>query len=286
MKFPILSTIILFPWLLCAQYLELGLSAGGANYLGDLSDNSRKLYLENTGFHAAVFGRYHVSPLTALKLQLGYASVSGDDALSANEETRLRNLSFQTGLMEFSLTAELNLPGYDPYNLNQPLSPYLFAGIAGFSFQPSATYQGERYRLAVLGTEGQGRADRPAPYATTAFAIPMGLGLKFAAADKLNIGLELGARLTFTDYLDDVGGTYMSYPDLLASQGPLSAALGNRTGELSGGEPVIVPTGTPRGDTQPRDWYFTGGLFISYNLLDNGLVGSRYRVRKRAGCHN
>jgi opacity protein-like surface antigen len=286
MKLPILSMIILMPIVLGAQFLELGLSAGGANYLGDLSNQSTKLYLENTGFHAAVFGRYNLNALSAVRLQLAYGSVSGSDALSANESVRLRNLRFESGIIEFSLLGELYIPGYDPYNLNQPFSPYIFGGVSGFSFQPSTDYQGERYKLASLGTEGQGSAGRSTPYSTTAFAIPMGAGLKFAASDKLNIGFEAGARLTFTDYLDDVGGTYLSYPDLLNANGPLSAALGNRTAELTGEEPLILPTGTPRGDNHPRDWYFFAALSISYNLLDNGLVGSRNRVRKRSGCHN
>ena len=112
----------------------------------------------------------------------------------------------------------------------------------------------------------------------------MGLGVKYAVTDKLNIGIELGARMTFTDYLDDVSGTYLSYPELLAGNGPLAATLGNRSGELLGGEPVIVPTGTPRGDNRARDWFFNAGLSISYNFLDNGLVGSRNRTRKKAGC--
>jgi opacity protein-like surface antigen len=286
MKLPILSMIILMPFVLGAQFLELGLSAGGANYLGDLSNQSTKLYLENTGFHAAVFGRYNLNALSAVRLQLAYGSVSGSDALSANESVRLRNLRFESGIIEFSLLGELYIPGYDPYNLNQPFSPYIFGGVSGFSFQPSTDYQGERYNLASLGTEGQGSAGRSAPYSTTAFAIPLGAGLKFAASDKLNVGFEAGARLTFTDYLDDVGGTYLSYPELLNANGPLSAALGNRTAELTGEEPLILPTGTPRGDNHPRDWYFFAALSISYNLLDNGLVGSRNRVRKRSGCNN
>lgn len=286
MKLPILSMIILMPIISGAQFLEFGLSAGGANYLGDLSNQSNKLYLENTGFHAAVFGRYNINALSAVRLQLAYGKVSGSDALSANESVRLRNLSFESGIIEFSLLGELYLPGYDPYNLNQPFSPYIFGGVSGFSFQPSTDYQGERYNLASLGTEGQGSAGRPTPYSTTAFAIPMGAGLKFAASDKLNVGFEVGARLTFTDYLDDVGGTYLSYPELLNANGPISAALGNRTAELTGEEPLILPTGTPRGDNHPRDWYFFAALSISYNLLDNGLVGSRNRVRKRSGCHN
>jgi hypothetical protein len=124
------------------------------------------------------------------------------------------------------------------------------------------------------------------PYKTFAFAIPFGLGVKYALSDRINLGLELGARPTFTDFLDDVSGDYVTYTDLLAGNGQLAAALGNRTGELTGSEPVVVPTGTQRGDGAKKDWYFILGATVSYNFLDNGLMGSRRRGGRRAGCYD
>ena len=50
------------------------------------------------------------------------------------------------------------------------------------------------------------------------------------------------------------------------------------------GEPVTVPTGTQRGDLAELDWYFILGITATYNFLDNGLMGSRGRSRRKAGC--
>ena len=126
---------------------------------------------------------------------------------------------------------------------------------------------------------------RQAKYNLSDFAIPFGIGVKYALTDKINLGLELGARWTMTDYLDDVSGTYVTYPDLLANNGELAAALGNRTGELmENNEPVVVETGTQRGDLKDQDWYFILGLTVTYNFMDNGLMGSRGRSRNKAGC--
>jgi hypothetical protein len=36
--------------------------------------------------------------------------------------------------------------------------------------------------------------------------LPFGVGLKYVLAGQWNLGLEFGARKTFTDYLDDLGG--------------------------------------------------------------------------------
>jgi len=284
MKLLKILILLLLPAFAHAQYWEAGSFAGLSNYLGDLSANSQTIYMQNTGFSGAVFARYNINDLTGVRLALGYAGLSGTDALADSEAIRTRNLSFSSDVIELALTGELKLPGYQPYNLNRPLSPYLFAGISAFYHNPTANLGGANIRLRPLGTEGQGLQDRPAPYSSIAFAIPMGLGVKYAVTDRLNIGIEFGARMTFTDYLDDVSGTYLSFPELLAGNGPLAAALGNRSGELLGGEPVIVPTGTPRGDNRARDWFFNAGLSISYNFLDSGLVGSRNRIRKKAGC--
>ncbi len=278
------SILLFFPLLVSAQYFEAGAFAGVSNYLGDLTSNSQKVYLRNSGFSGAVFARYNFSPMLAARFQLGYASVSGSDALAQSAVIRERNLRFSSDVIETSLLVEVNLPGYQPYNLERPFSPYLFTGVSAFYYNPVTDYNGANVQLRSLGTEGQGLPGRAAPYSSIGFAIPLGLGVKYAVTDKLNIALEAGARMTFTDYLDDVSGTYMSYPELLAGKGELSAALGNRSGELLGGEPVVAPTGTPRGDSNPRDWYFSAGLSLSYNFIDNGLVGSRSRVRKKAGC--
>lgn len=268
-----------------AQYFEVGILGGGGNYQGDLSNNSSTVYLGQTHFAGGVFGRYNVNDFISVRAGFNFTSLSGADANAPVGVFRDRNLSFQTDIYEGSLIGEFNILRYQPYNLANPFSPYIFGGIAFFTFNPTAEYQGQRIPLQPLGTEGQGLPDRPEPYQTQQFAIPFGFGLKYALNDHWNIGIELGIRKLFTDYLDDVSTTYVSYDELLAANGELAAALGNRQGELLGSDPVIVPTGTQRGDGKTTDTYFILGLTVSYNFIDNGLVGSRNRLgRRRSGC--
>lgn len=270
---------------LCAQHLEVGLLGGASNYLGDLSSNSETVYLTESNLAGGVFMRYNFSHIGAIRLGFNYGNVSGHDQNAKQLDQQQRNLSFTSPIMEVAVIGEYNILGYQPYNLARPFSPYLFAGFGLFNFNPSTIYQGEEVKLQPLGTEGQGSEGRPALYQRTAFTIPMGLGVKYAINDKWNIGLELGARMTATDYLDDVSTIYIDAVALNRTNGPLAAALNNRTGELSGGEPINFPTGTPRGDDNAKDWYFIAGLTISYNFLDNGLVGSRSRLRRgKKGC--
>ena len=280
----LLSILMLFPGLIFAQGLELGVQVGGSNYLGDLSSNSSSIHLSETGFSGGGFVRYNINPYVGFRLAFNASSISGDDANASFESIQERNLNFRSGILEGSFTAEFNILGYEPYNLNRPFSPYIFGGIAFLSFNPRTDYEGQIIELQPLGTEGQGMDGREDPYKLTTLAIPFGLGVKYALNDSWNLGVELGARATFTDYLDDVSTTYVEFSELLAANGEDAAALGNRQGEFLGTEPVSVPTGTARGDNVSRDWYFILGVSISYNFLDNGLVSSRGRSRKKAGC--
>ncbi len=271
-----------------AQHFEAGGLLGASNYQGDLSNNSSALYLKETRFAAGLFGAYNLNDWLNIKLSFHYASISGKDANSNNEAVRRRNLSFRSPIYELGLTLELNIPGFDPYNLNKPFSAYLFAGIGHTWFKPQAYYNGNWVNLQPLGTEGQGLPGYPNPYRLSTLVIPMGLGLKYALTDKFSIGFEAGARRAFTDYLDDVSGIYVNPAELAAGNSALSAALSNRTGEYLGTEQVALPTGTVRGDQSPADWYFIAGIRASWHFLDNGLMGSRKRLRrnKRSGCNN
>lgn len=281
-------TLALLPLAASAQHLEAGILLGGANYVGDLSNNSSNLYLKETKLAAGAFVRQNINDLFAVKLGFNWARLSGQDANVRNDDyVHDRNLSFRSSILEFSLVADWNILGYQPYGLSRPFSPYIFAGIAGTKFNPKTRYLGNWEELQPLGTEGQGMEGFDEPYKRFAFAIPFGIGVKYALTDRINLGFELGARPTFTDYLDDVSGDYVSYPELLAGNGQLAANLGNRTGELTeNGEPVIVPTGTQRGDNAKKDWYFIAGITVSYNFLDNGLMGGRKRGKRKAGCYN
>lgn len=268
-----------------AQHFEAGLMLGASNYLGDLSNNSNSVYLGETGLSGGLFIRYNFNDWVALRLGGQYGQISGEDANSDENNVRLRNLSFRSNLYEAALIGEFNILGFQPYNNESVFSPYLFGGIAMTWFNPKADYQGETYELQPLGTEGQGMAGREVPYDLSTFSIPFGLGVKYSINDMWTVGFEVGARKTFSDYLDDVSTTYVESRELAAANGDLAAALANRTAELAEiTEPIEIPTGTQRGDTNSSDWYFIMGFTISYNFIDNGLVGSRWRLRRSSGC--
>ena len=266
---------------LSAQHFEFGLLGGASNYMGDLSNNSRTVFIKETNLAGGAFIRYNLHDLFTVRLGANYTTITGRDQNAPDDDLARRNLSFSSPIIDITLTGEFNILGYQPYNLSRPFSPYLFGGIGMFTYDPRTQVGDETVKLRPLGTEGQGNADRPAPYGKTGISIPFGLGFKYALSDKINIGLEVGTRLTNTDYLDDVSTIFVD-PRTLS---PEAAALSNRSIPSAGNDTPLYVPGNPRGDNKTRDWFFIGGLTISYNIIDNGLVGSRARrSRGKRGC--
>ena len=246
-----------------AQYFETGIILGAASYFGDLQNGE----MESSEYNPALgaFVRYNLTKNFSVSGHLLQTRVSGDDDNSTLITNQRRNLSFRSDVYELGLVGEFNLV---PFNIpaGKKASPYIFAGISGFYFNPQAQYRGEWIDLQPIGTEGQGRETYGERYGLINAAIPFGAGFRFAVSNRVNIALSFGVRYTFTDYLDDVSGVY---PDLalLRETDPLAAALSFRESEKS--ENVnLNPVGMPRGNAANNDWYFIGGLTISFNLTD------------------
>lgn len=272
------------PLSLAGQHFEAGFLVGGSNYLGELASNSSRIYLKETNIAAGAFAKYNVNDLVALRLGFNYTTISGADRNSGNTAIIDRNLNFQSDIYEIGLIGEFNILGYQSYNYTSTFSPYLFGGIAFFQFNPQGDLNGQFYDLQPLGTEGQNLTAFPErkPYKLNQFAIPFGLGFKYTLTETLNLGVELGTRKIFTDYLDDVSLTYPGNDAFAAEEASLETIQLSNQGANNLGNNVA---GVARGDNNANDWYFILGVTLSYNFLDNGLIGGRKRSRGgKTGC--
>lgn len=273
--------IMLFPAFIFSQHLEIGVSLGGGNYLGELSANSSTIMLSETNFAYGAFLRYNINPFIALRLQGNYTSLSGADTNASDIRIKNRNLSFSTNIYEGALVGEFNILGLD---LSEDyFSPYIFGGIAYYGFNPKTMLNGQTYELQPLSTEGQGLEEYPdrAPYKLRQFAIPFGLGVKYALSEKIHLGLELGVRKLFTDYLDDISLTYPNL-EFYNTNNPLEAIASQLSDRSLSPEPQ---TGLGRGDISITDWYFITNFTFSFNFLgsDNS-SRKRSRKNKYMGC--
>lgn len=286
---PILITVLtLFSTGLSAQRsAELGVVIGASSYYGDLSPENASANTSQYQPSFSFFYRQNLNNTFGFRANFGYGRLSGDDSVSDQVFRQERNFNFNSSVLELGLIGEVNLFGFGPGGNGPRFSPYLFGGVAVFRFNPLTEYQGQTVELQPLGTEGQGIDGFGTPYRLTQISIPFGAGIKYAVNDRINIGLEIGLRKTFTDYLDDVSGAYVPFDVLRSNNGELAAALGNRTGEFLGTEPVDAEAGTLRGNPDRDDWYMMGGFTITYTIFsDRGgssRVGGR-RGGKQFGC--
>jgi len=265
-----------------SQYLEYGLGMGGSVYWGDLNAPDFGSNLSNMNFAAQAMAKLNFSKYIAVKGNLLYGKLSGDDGNSFLEWQKQRNLSFESTLIELAVLGELHVFGYN-FGEENPLSPYITAGISAFYFNPTTQFEGTTYSLQPLGTEGQGMPGFAAKYNRLAVAIPFGAGVKFKVNDRVNFSVDILARKTFTDYIDDVSGNYVAFDELAAGNGIIAANLGNRIAEYLGqDEPVFIETGSQRGGANVQDYFFTGMVTLTFKLNRNiQLFGSH---KHRTDC--
>ncbi len=213
-----------------------------------------------------------------LRAGLTYTIVGGADRFNKDTTLQNRNLAFETSIIELSAVGEYYLLDLDISRY----SPYFFAGLAVFNFNPYAySVTKQKIYLKPLSTEGEGILGYPdrKRYSLTQIAIPFGGGVKFAVTNNLRVGVELGIRKLFTDYLDDVSKNYIDENDLLAARGQLAVDMSYRGDEV-GGSPVYPAKGLQRGSPKAKDYYYFGGIHLTYR------VGSAKSIIKRSkiGC--
>ncbi len=263
--FALLIGLVLYTSTVVAQKsLEIGIFLGGSFYLGELNPDG--FFNSFTRIAAGGIVRYNINNRLALRGNLLFGSVTADDSQSPSASQRERNLNFKSPIDELSVQAEFNFLEYELGDPKHSFSPYIFAGIGAFEMNPQASVGNNQYvALQPLGTEGQGTSANPKkPYSLTQAAIPFGIGIKANFSKTVCITLEWGMRKTFTGYIDDVSGTYVSPAILLANRGvngTMAVALADRSLSTDKAEDV----GEQRGNGKD-DWYSFAGITLSIRL--------------------
>lgn len=236
-----------------AQTWELGLMGGGAGYMGDLNPNNP---LKISGISVGALAKRNFDPYWGLRISYTYGKIAGDDAKSSDALTRQRNLNFKSSLNEISAIIDFNFLKYFAGGGDRKISPYLFAGIGGVVFNPTAKYQGKVYNLKEYTTEGQKQ-----PYTNYVLAIPYGAGFRYNFVGDWSIFSEIGYRTAYSDYLDDVSGSYADLNTIPTAEGKYFA---DRTGA-----PYNSNQGVQRGDFRKRDTYMFVGIGITFTFVSS-----------------
>jgi hypothetical protein len=265
---------------------------GGANQIG--TNFVKDFEFSMTRPSAQFAFRYRFKKRWAVKTGLYWQMVSGADHLTKEEFRHNRNLSFRSNIFELSSQAEFiftkeqvgrhykikNAKGMKNFNLQS----YLFVGFGGFFYNPKAKYDGRWVALQPLSTEGQGLPGGAKKYSRFSFCIPYGIGLKNALTAEWTVGLEIGMRKTFTDYIDDVSTVYYDSNALLAAKGQMAVDLadpslydlpGGNVDQVRFGSNKQGGAGQQRGDKRDLDSY----MFI--NITGSYIIPFRTQTRSK-----
>lgn len=164
--------------------MEIGAGAGMMGYLGDFNGSLTK----DLQPMASVVARYNFNPYMGLKLNGAFGKLKGSsaDVKTYYPDYQDQPYEFSNSLVDVSLTYELNfLPygtGHDYFGAKR-LTPFVFGGIG-------ATYASGNGNNAFTAN------------------VPIGLGLKYKAGKRLNVGLEWAIHFSLSDKLDGAKDPY------------------------------------------------------------------------------
>lgn len=256
---------------------------GGANQIG--TNFVRDLEISTTRPTLTAGYRYNVSAYSKVRGSLFFGTLKGDDNLTQEPFRNNRNLHFRSRIIELSGIYEYYFNQESSghrYNIKgakgmraKGLTYYAFGGIGLIYFNPKAQYNGNWIALQPLGTEGQGLPGGGRKYSRVTVVIPYGLGLRYAVNRDWRIGLEVGMRKTFTDYLDDVSGNYYDNKVLLQERGVVAATLADPSKGMFASTQYDPKTGRTReglqrGDPKDKDAYGFVTITASYRLKKRG----------------
>lgn len=163
---------------------DIGVGAGAIGYLGDYN-GSLTSGIQPMG---AVVGRYKFNPRNALRISVMYGQIKGDASGTGTwyPEDAERILSFSSSLIDVGVGYEYNFWPYGTgreYRGAKPLTPYVVVGVGA----------------TLAGGSGE-----------NAFGIniPVGVGIKYKLAARLNLGIEWAMHFSTSDELDGVKDPY------------------------------------------------------------------------------
>ncbi len=242
---------------------EIALMAGGAYYMGDINPYT---HFNNYNYHfGAGYRRTLDNKQIVLRGHVMYGRVSA--------ESQTTNLNFRSTILEIGPAIEIN---FMPFVIGETKkykgTPYLFGGLTYFKMNPQTNNNGNWINLQSLGTEGQGSSlNEEDSYKTQQISLPFGLGLKINLSKRFALNMEYGMRKTFTDYLDDISGTYVNTDKLEQENGELAANLSRSQGI----------EGLQRGNAQNKDWYSFYNVMLCFRILPSSECKNNFSRKKR-----
>lgn len=200
-----------------AQIHEVGVFLGGSNFIGDVGKTN---YVSPNEVAFGLLYKWNKSPRHSYRVSYTQTELSANDLDSEVPGRYLRGYEFKNSIKELSVGLEFDFFDFNLHDGKRKVTPYVYSGLTYFSYEE------------LFYINGIVKKD----YVESTFAIPMTVGVKSNIFDHWVLGIEVGARYTFTDNLD--------------GSNPTNKNL----------EPLKF------GNINSNDWYVFSGITLTYTF--------------------
>ncbi|GAA4799955.1 DUF6089 family protein [Litoribaculum gwangyangense] len=204
-----------------SQINEIGVFVGGSNFIGDVGATN---FISPNQLAFGGIYKWNRSKRHSYRASLIFSELQGIDNNSDDPRRIQRGYEFSSKILEASVGLEFTFMDFDLHSGEKLGTPYLFAGI-------SVANHDNHYFLNGLQTSEN--------TSSWAYGIPMAIGFKTNFIGSLILGIEVGARYTFSDEIDG------SIPDAEFRQQFRFGNINN------------------------NDWYVFSGITLTYTFGEN-----------------
>jgi hypothetical protein len=168
-----------------SQIYEVGIFAGGSNFIGDVGATN---YISPNQLAIGGVFKWNRSPRHSFRASIIFSDLEGNDSKSDDPRRIQRDYDFNVSILEISAGMEFTFFDFDLHTSGIKGTPYLYSGITmanhdNYFFNQNGDYTSENT-------------------SSWAYGIPMVLGYKTNISNHLVLAAEIGARYTFSDELD------------------------------------------------------------------------------------
>ncbi len=214
----------------------IGLGSGVFNFYGDVRNNYNNPVNGNFGYKFNVATYLDKQRYLRLNLFFLYGEISANER---SLEDPLRNLNFQTDIVDFGINFEYSF--HHLYKKSSFIKPFISIGIENLQFTPKGDVfdsYGQKYYYWTDGSIrdiAQGELELSTflnrdfnyetdlrqrerkefglgDYSQNSLSIPIDLGINFKISDRVNCKLATSVHYTFSDFIDNVSSSGTSVP--------------------------------------------------------------------------
>lgn len=204
-----------------SQINEIGVFVGGSNFIGDVGATN---YISPNQLAFGGIYKWNRSKRHSYRASLIFSELEGIDINSDDPRRIERGYEFSSKIMEISAGIEFTFLDFDLHEGEKIGTPYIYSGIS------LANHDNHYFLNGTQTSENT---------SSWAYGIPMALGFKTNFLGNLILGIEVGARYTFSDELDG------NIPDAQALQQFRFGNINN------------------------NDWYVFSGITLTYTFGEN-----------------